>query len=127
MRDDEKKVLLQQQIEQEIDFDKLTEFCEHLTDAVQEIFRSCGLYFRIFSRVKSTDSIANKLIRRQYGTEQNPKKLQDLIGIRVVLYYYDDLSICRDIMESTFQMLDHWSRTNATANEFKATKINGAY
>ena len=50
MRDDEKKVLLQQQIEQEIDFDKLTEFCEHLTDAVQEIFRSCGLYFRIFSR-----------------------------------------------------------------------------
>lgn len=31
MRDDEKKVLLQQQIEQEIDFDKLTEFCEHLT------------------------------------------------------------------------------------------------
>ena len=66
MRDDEKKVLLQQQIEQEIDFDKLTEFCEHLTDAVQEIFRSCGLYFRIFSRVKSTDSIANKLIRRQY-------------------------------------------------------------
>ena len=60
MRDDEKKVLLQQQIEQEIDFDKLTEFCEHLTDAVQEIFRSCGLYFRIFSRVKSTDSIANK-------------------------------------------------------------------
>ena len=127
MRDDEKKVLLQQQIEQEIDFDKLTEFCEHLTDAVQEIFRSCGLYFRIFSRVKSTDSIANKLIRRQYGTEQNPKKLQDLIGIRVVLYYYDDLSICRDIMESTFQMLDHWSRTNATANEFKATKINGVF
>lgn len=52
MRDDEKKVLLQQQIEQEIDFDKLTEFCEHLTDAVQEIFRSCGLYFRIFSRVE---------------------------------------------------------------------------
>ena len=77
--------------------------------------------------MKSTDSIANKLIRRQYGTEQNPKKLQDLIGIRVVLYYYDDLSICRDIMESTFQMLDHWSRTNATANEFKATKINGVF
>lgn len=127
MRDLEKKQLLQQQIEEEIDFDKLGEFCEHLTDAIQEIFRSCGLYFRIFSRVKSVDSIASKLIRRKYGTQENPKKLQDLIGIRVVLYYYDDLSICRDIMESTFQMLDHWSRTNQTANEFKATKINGVF
>lgn len=115
------------QIQQEIDFEKLNDFCDHLTEAIQEIFRSSGLYFRIFSRVKSMESIAEKIIRRQYGTEQNPKKLQDLVGIRVVLYYYDDLSICRDIMESTFQMMDEWSRTNQTANEFKATKINGVF
>lgn len=120
-------IQLQQQIEEEIDFDKLNDFCEHLTDAIQEIFHSCGLYFRIFSRVKSVKSIAGKIKRRQYGTENNPKKLQDLIGLRVVLYYYDDLSICRDIMESTFQMIDHWSRTSKNANEFKATKINGVF
>ena len=118
---------LQERIQQEIDFDKLNDFCDHLTEAIQEIFRSSGLYFRIFSRVKSIESIAEKITRRQYGTEQNPKKLQDLVGIRVVLYYYDDLSICRDIMESTFQMIDEWSRTNRTANEFKATKINGVF
>ncbi|MDO4166038.1 MAG: hypothetical protein Q4D32_01400 [Eubacteriales bacterium] len=127
MRDYDKEEPLQQQIREEIDFDKLNDFCEHLTDAIQEIFHSCGLYFRIFSRVKSVESIAGKIIRRQYGTEKNPKKLQDLVGIRVVLYYYDDLSICRDIMESTFQMIDHWSRTNNNANEFKATKINGVF
>ncbi|MCH5268407.1 MAG: hypothetical protein J1E62_08700 [Lachnospiraceae bacterium] len=127
MREYDNTLQLQEQIAQEIDFSKLTEFCDHLTDAIHEIFRSCGLYFRIFSRVKSVDSIAGKLVRRQYGTEQNPKKLQDLIGIRVVLYYYDDLSICREIMESTFQMLDHWSRTSPNANEFKATKINGVF
>lgn len=127
MKHTERHLQLQQQIEQEIDFEKLGEFCEHLTDAIQEIFNSSGLYFRIFSRVKSSESIAGKLLHRQYGTEQNPKKLQDLIGIRVVLYYYDDLSICRDIMESTFQMLDHWSRTNQNADEFKATKINGVF
>ena len=38
MRDDEKKVLLQQQIEQEIDFDKLTEFCEHLKYFVHAVY-----------------------------------------------------------------------------------------
>lgn len=118
---------LQERIQQEIDFEKLNDFCDHLTEAIQEIFCSSGLYFRIFSRVKSIESIAEKITRRQYGTEHNPKKLQDLVGIRVVLYYYDDLSICRDIMESTFQMIDEWSRTNRTANEFKATKINGVF
>lgn len=127
MKKQHNNIALQDQIKEEIDFIKLNDFCEHLTEAIQEIFRSSGLYFRIFSRVKSVESIAEKIIRRQYGTSQNPKKLQDLVGIRVVLYYYDDLSICRDIMESTFQMIDHWSRTNISANEFKATKINGVF
>lgn len=127
MRDSAYNENLQQQIKEEIDFDKLNDFSDHLTDAIQEIFHSCGLYFRIFSRVKSAESIAEKITRRKYGTKENPKKLQDLVGLRVVLYYYDDLSICRDIMESTFQMIDHWSRTNNNANEFKATKINGVF
>ena len=42
-------------IEQEIDFEKLNELCEHITNAITEILTSCGLYFRIFSRVKSVE------------------------------------------------------------------------
>lgn len=118
---------LEAQIEEEIDFEKLTELCEHLKDAVREILTSCGIYFRIFSRVKSVHSIAEKLRRGNYGTDENPKKIQDLVGLRVVLYYYDDLSICRDITESTFQMIDDWSRPKYSADEFKATKINGVF
>lgn len=114
-------------VEREIDFEKLTELCSHITDAIQEIFKSCGLYFRIFSRVKSVESTAAKLQRGNYGSLDNPKKMQDLIGLRVVLYYYDDLSICRDIMESTFQMVDTWSRNIFNADEFRATKINGVF
>lgn len=118
---------LEEQIESEIDFDKLEELCEHITDAIREILTSCGLYFRIFSRVKSVESIAEKIRRGNYGTEENPKKIQDLLGVRVVLYYYDDLSICRDIMESTFKLVDNWSRASLNVNEFKATKINGVF
>ena len=118
---------LKKQIEEEIDSEKLTELCEHLKDAIREILNSCGLYFRIFSRVKSVHSIAKKIQRGKYGTAENPKKIQDLVGIRVVLYYYDDLSICRDITESTFQMIDGWSRPKYNADEFKATKINGVF
>lgn len=118
---------LENRIEEELDFEKLTELCDNLKEAVREILNSCGMYFRIFSRVKSPNSIAEKILRGKYGTEENPKKLQDLVGLRVVLYYYDDLSICRDIMESTFQMLDDWSRPKYNADEFKATKINGVF
>lgn len=121
------KEQLEIRIQQQIDFEKLNELCEHLKDAIREIFDSCGLYYRIFSRVKSSESIAEKILRGQYGSEENPKRLQDLIGLRVALYYYDDLSICRDIMESTFQIIDSWSKTNFNANEFKATKINGVF
>lgn len=114
-------------INQEIDFEKLNELCEHITNAITEILTSCGLYFRIFSRVKSVESIAAKLFRGKYGTLNNPKKIQDLIGLRVILYYYDDLSICRDIMERTFQMIDEWSRNFFESDEFRATKINGVF
>ena len=77
---------LEEQIEMEMDFEKLNELCEHITDAIREILTSCGLYFRIFSRVKSPESIAAKIKRGNYGTEENPKKIQDLLGLRVVLY-----------------------------------------
>lgn len=125
--DDISKEDLEAYIEHEIDFERLAELCEHITDAIQEILKSCGLYFRIFSRVKSTESIAAKLKRGKYGTPDNPKKMQDLIGLRVVLYYYDDLSICRNIMESTFQMIDKWSKNSFNSDEFRATKINGVF
>lgn len=118
---------LEEQIIAQLDFEKITELCQHLKDAVQEILHSSGLYFRIFSRVKTADSIARKMQKRQYGTAENPKQIQDLVGLRIVLYYYDDLSICRDIIENTFQLIDGWSRSKYSSNEFKATKINGVF
>lgn len=123
----EQNIFSEEYIGAQIDFEKLTELCEHLKDAVQEILNSGGLYFRIFSRVKKSDSIARKIQKGRYGTDENPKKIQDLVGLRVVLYYYDDLSICREILENTFQLIDGWSRSNYSANEFKATKINGVF
>lgn len=121
------KDVLEQQIYEQIDYERLEDLSEHLKHEIETIFNSCGLYFRIFYRIKTPESIAAKIMQRGYGTEENPRKLQDLIGFRVVLYYHDDLKICRDVVESTFQMIDTWSTFDFNPNEFKATKINGVF
>ena len=105
---------IRQQVEEQIDFDRLEELNAQLEKDIRGILDSCGLYYRIFSRVKTKNSISKKLFNGKYGTRQNPKKVQDLIGLRIVLYYSDDLSIGREIMENTFLRNGTWSR-----NDFK--------
>ena len=66
-------------IEQELDFEKLTELCDNLKEAVREILNSCGMYFRIFSRVKSPNSIAEfdcrKTVARSIRNRAESKKI----------------------------------------------------
>lgn len=113
---------IRQQVEEQIDFDRLEELNAQLEKDIRGILDSCGLYYRIFSRVKTKNSISKKLFNGKYGTRQNPKKVQDLIGLRIVLYYSDDLSIGREIMENTFLRTGTWSRNDFNAAEFRAPK-----
>ena len=118
---------IREQVEQQIDFDRLEELNAHLERDIRSILDSCGLYYRIFSRVKTKNSITKKLFTGKYGTKENPKKLQDLIGLRIILYYSDDLSIGREIIEKTFRRTGTWSKNDFNAAEFRATKINGVF
>lgn len=61
-----------------------------------------GIYYRIFSRVKSPSSIASKLIRKNDKYIKESKKMQDIVGVRVVVYYHDDIQICKEILSEEF-------------------------
>lgn len=61
-----------------------------LTSDIANALSRCGLMFRIFSRVKSESSIQRK-IEVKYAHKQ--AKLQDLIGIRIVVYFQDDVDV----------------------------------
>ena len=52
---------------------------------------------------------------------------RDLIGLRVVVYYQDDMDIVRTILEKTFRQVGEWSKTDNTEEEFKASKLNGVF
>lgn len=100
---------------------------ERLEEDIGGILSRAGMYFRIFHRAKTPYSIAQKLEKAGYGFGQNDKKMQDLLGLRVVVYYPDDLEIIRTILEKTFRQVGDWSETDSTEEEFKASKLNGVF
>ena len=61
-----------------------------LTSDISESLSKCGLMFRIFSRVKSESSIIHKL-EVKYADKK--VKIQDMIGVRVVVYFQDDVDV----------------------------------
>lgn len=55
-----------------------------------------GMYYRIFFRAKSIPSLQRKIKRNPQKYTADGKKIQDLIGIRVVFYFQEDVSIFHD-------------------------------
>ena len=97
---------------------------QDLKRIISERLEQCGLYFRVFSRIKTAASMAHKFELKEYG--EGNKKLQDLVGVRINLYFDDDVDICRNIMEHTFDVVD-WSTSERSEEEFKPTKLNGVF
>lgn len=95
---------------------------QDLKRIISDRLEQCGLYYRVFSRIKTASSMAHKFEMKDYGEEN--RKLQDLIGVRVNLYFDDDVEICKKIMENTFDLID-WSTSEISDEEFKPTKLNG--
>lgn len=72
----------------------------NIVDNIRRALDSIGLMYRLFDRIKTHNSITRKLESdSSYGST---KLLQDLIGIRIVLYFTDDVSIVRDVLKNLF-------------------------
>ncbi len=103
---------------------------DDLLSIIEEKLKKAGFYYRVAYRVKAPDSMLNKLILKDYrrpGTENQDKKMQDLIGIRIILYYADDVEIVKNFLDTIFSMPGVWNTTEANEYEFRAMKINGIF
>lgn len=68
-----------------------------------------GLLYRIFIRTKNEKSIAEKIKRKQEEGDpytENGKKIQDVIGVRVVTYFKDDIDVVKLILKKKFNFID---------------------
>ena len=68
----------------------LEKISAQITSDITDSLTRSGLMFRIFSRVKADYSVNKKIKSKYAGTKS---KLHDMIGIRIVVYFQDDVDV----------------------------------
>lgn len=83
-----------------------------------------GLLYRIFYRAKTECSLSKKINSKGDGYyTSNGKKIQDFFGIRVVLYFLDDLSVAQDAICGKFSFVSK-EVDPVTKDSFSAQRCN---
>lgn len=80
-----------------------------ISDEISDTLNRTGIFFRVFNRLKSTNSIEKKLSLKKHKYLINGGKIQDVLGIRTTLYFADDEKLAIDLVKKKFQELpeDH--------------------
>lgn len=85
-----------------------------------------GLIFRIFGRIKSKQSIERKLTEKSHEYREKNKKMQDLYGVRIGLYFSDDVDIAQEVVNSLYKL--HSKSVDIPTDEiFGPTRCNVIY
>lgn len=67
---------------------------------LKKVLDNAGIYYRIFARQKTNSSIKNKLYKKADTYRKENRKMQDIIGVRIVFYFLDDVEIINDFLHS---------------------------
>jgi len=82
-----------------------------------------GILYRLFWRAKEEESIQKKQEIKKYSENGDAKKMQDIIGVRITLYFADDVELVRGIIKEKFEFVDETIDKTETT-QFKPTRIN---
>lgn len=93
-----------------------------LVDIIQQYLDRCGLFYKIFSRIKKGKSICEKLESREKQGKKN-YIMQDLVGIRIVVYFKEDIKLIEKIINEHFEVLNITKDTEDTET-FGPQRIN---
>ena len=73
-----------------------------LYNVICEEISRFGILCRVFSRVKSKKSMTEKFDRKGAGYYNQNRMMQDLFGIRIVAYFYEDLDFIEHLLSKHF-------------------------
>lgn len=99
---------------------ELEKIIKNITNEISEELKRIGVFFRIFSRTKSIHSIKEKLTRDDYV---NGKLLQDLLGIRITVYFLDDIKIITNFLKERYT-IDNRDIDQYPEDTFRPVRLN---
>lgn len=99
---------------------------KELLESIESLLSQMGVMYRIFGRVKDFPSLQKKLdLDERYGSG---KLLQDYIGVRVVLYFPDDIDIVHKALSSFYSEREKdQSIDSMNDSTFKPVRYNLVY
>lgn len=98
---------------------------EDIRKEVENHMDKCGIMCRVFGRGKSRTSLEKKIKSNPNKYTLEGKKIQDAIGIRVVLYFFEDIENVRKILESKYNFRENDSAIDKpNGAEFTVTRYN---
>jgi len=101
---------------------KLREIKNAIEQQISDDLNRCGVMFRIFGRVKTARSLAHKMAWKGDKYRATGKKMQDMIGLRIVLYFPQDVDLlgfffsCTNLVDASIDTPD--------ADTFRPQRLN---
>lgn len=84
-----------------------------------------GVLSRVFSRAKDQESLDLKIQREPGKYNSTGKKIQDIFGIRIALYFQDDSDIAQKAIKNIYEFDEESSTIDAPeADSFSASRCN---
>ena len=100
----------------------------NIESSIEDELTRVGLFFRIFTRVKAVDSINHKLKEKQTLYSNGSRKMQDVFGLRIILYFNDDVDTARLVVTKMFRERSQDNSIDELEDEkFAPTKYNVIY
>lgn len=96
---------------------------KEIEESITKDLSRCGLLFRIFSRVKSKHSIESKISLKKDKYRSNNEKMQDLLGLRITLYFSDDVNMLYSFLHSKREFVSE-SRDIIEVDKFCPQRLN---
>ena len=90
----------------------LQTIADRLESQIYQHLNQCGLMFRLFARVKTISSLHHKMQIKGDNYRSGKSLIQDMIGLRVVLYFQDDVDAlaffysCGEVVDSSIDEFD---------------------
>ena len=114
-----------EELQKLLDKEKMAPVGKDLSLVMQKKLKKSGIYFRIFARVKEAESVYRKLEWKKQEYLEKNKKLQDVVGLRIVLYYMDDIPVCKEMLRNTFAIIEKDSHEDIPkVNEINPLRMN---